>query len=301
MPTAAAAARSRSCGWRRACCCSPCRRRPWARRFRSRRDGWSASRRSAAQDAGGLYAANTLGAAIGAVLAGFVLIPALGLSGSTWVGVALNVDRGGRRLRDRADCRHRHRHRRSEGAGLQSADAAQRQAEKRRLTTVARLRRSRSRRSPNAADGRSWLAAARARRLRLCVAHAAGRVDAAARPDPRPHHLRLQHRRRDLHRRPRRRRGDWRAARRARAPAGDRTRDLPAGQRRPGDRGGVRGGLGAARPWPKSWRARAPSSTDVLVREVVLVAALLLPMTLAFGAAFPFAVAAGSRPAPTKP
>ncbi len=46
---------------------------------------------NAAQDAGGLYAANTLGAAAGAVLAGFVLIPSLGLSGSTWVGVALNV------------------------------------------------------------------------------------------------------------------------------------------------------------------------------------------------------------------
>jgi spermidine synthase len=46
---------------------------------------------SAAQDAGGLYAANTLGAAGGAVLAGFVLIPALGLQGTTFVGVALNV------------------------------------------------------------------------------------------------------------------------------------------------------------------------------------------------------------------
>jgi len=46
---------------------------------------------SAAQDAGGLYAANALGAAAGAVLAGFVLIPALGLNGSTWVGVALNI------------------------------------------------------------------------------------------------------------------------------------------------------------------------------------------------------------------
>lgn len=45
----------------------------------------------AAQEAGGLYAANTLGAAMGALLAGFVLIPSLGLSGSTWVGVALNV------------------------------------------------------------------------------------------------------------------------------------------------------------------------------------------------------------------
>lgn len=45
----------------------------------------------AARDAGGLYAANTLGAATGAVLAGFVLIPQLGLRGSTWVGVALNL------------------------------------------------------------------------------------------------------------------------------------------------------------------------------------------------------------------
>lgn len=46
---------------------------------------------TAAQDAGGLYAANALGAAAGAVLAGFVLVPTLGLQGSTWVGVALNL------------------------------------------------------------------------------------------------------------------------------------------------------------------------------------------------------------------
>ena len=45
----------------------------------------------AARDAGGLYAANTLGAAAGAVLAGFVLVPSLGLWGATWVGVAFNV------------------------------------------------------------------------------------------------------------------------------------------------------------------------------------------------------------------
>ena len=45
----------------------------------------------AARDAGALYAANTIGAAIGALLAGFLLLPALGLSGATWVGVALNV------------------------------------------------------------------------------------------------------------------------------------------------------------------------------------------------------------------
>ena len=46
---------------------------------------------SAAQDAGALYAANTLGAAAGAILAGFALIPALGLNGTTYVGMTLNV------------------------------------------------------------------------------------------------------------------------------------------------------------------------------------------------------------------
>ncbi len=45
----------------------------------------------AATDAGALYSANTIGAAAGALLAGFVLLPALGLRGATWVGVALNV------------------------------------------------------------------------------------------------------------------------------------------------------------------------------------------------------------------
>ena len=46
---------------------------------------------TAAQDAGALYAVNTLGAAAGAIGAGFFLIPTLGLSGSTFVGVALNA------------------------------------------------------------------------------------------------------------------------------------------------------------------------------------------------------------------
>ena len=50
-----------------------------------------AARQLGAPDAGGLYAANTLGAAAGAILAGFVLIPALGLWGTTLVGVALNL------------------------------------------------------------------------------------------------------------------------------------------------------------------------------------------------------------------
>ena len=44
-----------------------------------------------ARDAGALYAANTLGAAAGAIVAGFVLIPALGLRGTTVAGVVLNA------------------------------------------------------------------------------------------------------------------------------------------------------------------------------------------------------------------
>jgi spermidine synthase len=44
-----------------------------------------------ASDAAVLYSANTAGAAIGAIAAGFWLIPALGLRATTWVGVALNV------------------------------------------------------------------------------------------------------------------------------------------------------------------------------------------------------------------
>ena len=40
---------------------------------------------------GGLYAINTLGAVGGAVVAGFVLLPSLGLRGTVWCGVAVNV------------------------------------------------------------------------------------------------------------------------------------------------------------------------------------------------------------------
>src|SRR5580765_1084629 len=44
-----------------------------------------------AADAGTLYAANTAGAATGAIAAGFFLIPAIGLRATTWVGVLLNL------------------------------------------------------------------------------------------------------------------------------------------------------------------------------------------------------------------
>jgi spermidine synthase len=50
--------------------------------------GWYA--RNAA-DTGALYAANTAGAALGAIAAGFFLIPALGLRATTWVGMMLNL------------------------------------------------------------------------------------------------------------------------------------------------------------------------------------------------------------------
>ena len=42
-------------------------------------------------EAGILYAANTAGAAAGAIAAGFWLIPAVGVRGTTWIGVALNA------------------------------------------------------------------------------------------------------------------------------------------------------------------------------------------------------------------
>ena len=47
------------------------------------------------EEAGRLYAANTLGAAAGAVVTGFVLLPSLGLAGATIVGVALNLAAAG--------------------------------------------------------------------------------------------------------------------------------------------------------------------------------------------------------------
>jgi spermidine synthase len=44
-----------------------------------------------AADTGALYAVNTAGAALGAIAAGFFLIPALGLRATTWVGMLLNL------------------------------------------------------------------------------------------------------------------------------------------------------------------------------------------------------------------
>jgi len=55
---------------------------------------WLASHdkgRASFSGAGSLYASNTAGAALGALAAGFWLVPTLGLRGTTWVGVGLNV------------------------------------------------------------------------------------------------------------------------------------------------------------------------------------------------------------------
>ncbi len=60
---------------------------------------------AATRDAGALYAANTVGAALGALSAGFVLLPAYGLRAATWTGVGLNliVAAAAWRLAQRAD------------------------------------------------------------------------------------------------------------------------------------------------------------------------------------------------------
>ena len=47
--------------------------------------------RRAALEGGVLYAVNTAGAAAGAIVAGFWLIPSFGIRATTWVAVALNV------------------------------------------------------------------------------------------------------------------------------------------------------------------------------------------------------------------
>ena len=48
----------------------------------------------AAIDGGVLYGVNTAGAAAGAIAAGFWLIPSLGIRGTTWIGVVLNIAAG---------------------------------------------------------------------------------------------------------------------------------------------------------------------------------------------------------------
>jgi spermidine synthase len=71
---------------------------------------FTAESSNAARSSGALYAANTTGAAVGALLAGFVLIPTIGLRATTWCGVAASIVAAGAVLAvARLDARHRHR------------------------------------------------------------------------------------------------------------------------------------------------------------------------------------------------
>ena len=239
---------------------------------------------TAAQDAGGLYAANALGAAAGAVMAGFALIPALGLRGTTFVGVATEHHCGWRsvgaritRARSAGD-----RNRREPGTGNREPERQERHASFRFPAPA-----------PDSRLGSPWLAA-----LALGVSGFAS--------------LTLQ--------------VVWtrllaqilgpttyafstvvavfiigiaggaaigsRLAGRAKSPAVGLACSML-----------VSAGLALAAASGVDWALLTIGEivsrpeyqfADVLGRQVLLVSALLLPMTIAFGAAFPFAVAVAS-------
>ena len=209
-PTAPAARRSRSCGWlslRPAVAC----RRPHGRDLPDRVALDRAGASTAPRRRRRLYAANTLGAAAGAIAGRLRADSRARPAGATLVGVALNVVAAGRSAGWRAPPAA------STGTDLQPAvPAPRRQVGKRRASRRATVRRT----------SRGWRPR-RAGRQRLRVADPAGGLDAAARADSRPDHLRVQHRRRDLHRRHRGRRGDRIAPGRADEEAGGRPRRLP--------------------------------------------------------------------------
>jgi spermidine synthase len=227
---------------------------------------------NAARDAGGLYASNTLGAAAGAVLAGFVLIPALGLRGSTVVGVMLNVAAAGGALWIARGARL---------AGNREPGAATGEAEPRSGSQIP---------ASGSRTARPWLAA-----LALGVSGFAsltlqivwtrllvqilgpttyafstvvavfivGIAIGAALAAP--------------------------ISTRMRTPAAGLALALIAS-------GALAVAAVGAVDWALMTIASIVSQPDyafdaVLVRQVALVAALLLPMTIAFGAAFPFAIA----------
>ena len=165
-------------------------------------------------------------------------------------------DRGGRRVADRAA----HADRDVE-AGLQSAEARRGGTSVPRPRKLARPLKSRSHGSKSRSDSGIAPLARRHRpwRQRLRIVDAASGLDAPARSDPRAHHLRVQHRRGDLHHRSRRWRRDRFAAGVAHEP-GHRPRVRPADQRRPRARRGVGRGLGAADHRRRSCRVPTISS-----------------------------------------
>ena len=174
--------------------------------------------------AGGLYAANTLGAALGAAGAGFVLLPGLGLTGAALVAVGLNAASAAGALGLAAS---------GGSADLPAAAAAARPG-RRQQTRRARgrpgVRRCRSpqgrrhRRSFRADSPPGVDRPRRAGAVRVRRPHVRSCLDTHPRPHPRPDDLRVQHHAGDLHRRTRRRLGNRRVA-----GAMARTRGLLAG------------------------------------------------------------------------
>ena len=222
------------------------------------------------EEAGRLYAANTLGAAAGAVVTGFVLLPSLGLTGATIVGVALNLAAAGGAwwLAARVDG--------TAAPAVPAQDGKSKDAPHRTIRT-------------SLAGGRG------AGRHRVRLAGPASGLDTAPRVDARAYHLRVQRGGRDLHSRHRQRLG----TRRRGCRAGSRGRSRPWAWPSP-----------RARRWP--WRRRRPSIPvllavaevvarpeatfeQVVAREWAFTAAILLPMAIAFGAAFPFALSVAAR------
>jgi hypothetical protein len=189
---------------------------------------------AAARQAGSLYAANTIGAALGALLAGFVLLPALGLLGATLVAVGLNVvaaagafgiasrqvpaPAGDARPASEVNPARHERLVRFAAGGASSGEGAERPRDH-RATPDRHRRRG-------------------AGHLGLRVADPPGRLDASAGAHPRTDHLRVQPHRLDFHRRPRRGGGHRLSPRPSCAPTPRGARRLSRVVRRP--RRGVR-------------------------------------------------------------
>ena len=238
---------------------------------------------AATRDAGALYAANTVGAALGALSAGFVLLPTLGLRATTWTGVGLNlvVAAAAWRLAQRPDAGHARRPPPCRRAACGPAGAAK--PGDRRPAAAARV-------------ARPWIAALGARRVGVRVADAADRVVAAAGADSRADHLRLQPGRRASSSPASAlgavagRRLAVRVRQPAAGPGGQCCRSRVAGRRGRGVDGGPRA------CWP--WRGRGRSGRDVRVGAAPAGAARgragWLPLAIALGCAFPFAVKTGT-------
>ena len=174
---------------------------------------WFAGRaEDAGTETGALYALNTLGAALGAALTGFVLLPYLGLRGATLVGAAVNVAAGGAAL---GLAMYAQGPRQPLPATSTVPPISDRQAARRRQRRPARRRDGAAagrRTDPSPLVGRTWLAASALGLSGFARAHLPGRLDTHTCPRHRTNDLRVQRHADHVHRRPGLRRGNRRAA-----------------------------------------------------------------------------------------